>query len=450
MAHVGARLSGVRVAVVGGGWAGCAAAGSLAAAGARVVLFEAAGELGGRSRRVALELGGAVHALDNGQHLMVGAYTATARLLAAIGVDLDRVVERRPFELGYPDGFQLRAARLPAPWHLAAALLRARGLGWHERAALVRLLRGLRARGWRVGEDRAAAGWLAEHEQGTALVNRVWRPLALAVLNTPLAEASAQLFANVLRDTFGATGAASELWLPRTDLSALLPEAVERFVGTRGGAVRRRARVEAVTADGAGYRIALAGGASTGDEAFDRVVYAAPPAQLARVAGALSAALQAPLALIERFAYEPICTVYLKYPPEAALERGFSALTDDPARAVYGQWVFDRGAFDSAQRGVFAVIVSAHGPHEAEPLPALAAAIARQLTDVLGLPAPIDARVIVEKRATLAARPRLQRPGNTTALPGFALAGDWTDSDYPSTLEAAVRSGVAAAALLGA
>jgi squalene-associated FAD-dependent desaturase len=380
---------------------------------------------------------------------MVGAYTATARLLAAVGVDLDRVVERRPFELTYPDGFELRAARLPAPWHLAAALLRARGIAWHERAALVRLLRGLRACGWRIGHDRDAAGWLAEHGQGAALVARVWRPLALAALNTPLAEASAQLFANVLRDTLGTTGAASELWLPRTDLSALLPEAVERFVGARGGAVRRRARVEAVTADGARFRIALAGGAGA-DAPFDRVVYAAPAAQLARVAGALSPALQAPLAIIERFAYEPICTVYLKYPPQVALARGFSALTDDPARATYGQWVFDRGALDAAQRGVLAVVVSGRGPHEGEPLPALAAAIARQLSAALGLPAPIDARTIVEKRATLAARPHLQRPGNATALPRFALAGDWTASDYPSTLESAVRSGVAAAALLAA
>jgi predicted NAD/FAD-binding protein len=128
-----------RVAVVGAGWAGCSAAGHLAAAGAEVTLLEATREIGGRARRVELELGGAQHRLDNGQHLMIGAYTETAALLRLVGVPLDSVVERRPFELRYPDGFRLRAARLPAPWHLAWALLTARGLGWRERAAMARL-----------------------------------------------------------------------------------------------------------------------------------------------------------------------------------------------------------------------------------------------------------------------------------------------------------------------
>ncbi|HET9025305.1 MAG TPA: hydroxysqualene dehydroxylase HpnE [Burkholderiaceae bacterium] len=430
-------------AVIGGGWAGCAAAACLAAAGVDVTLFEAAAELGGRGRRVPLELDGVTHTLDNGQHLMIGAYTAIANVLATVGVDIDRIVERRPFELSYPDGFRMRASRLPAPWHLVTALLRARGLPWRDRWAIARFLRSLKAARWQVGTDREAARWLEENGQSERVIARVWRPLGIAALNTPLAEASAQVFANVLRDSLGADSAASMLWLPRGDLSALLPEAVERFVSVRGGAVRRGVRVATVGPAGVGFRL------DPGLGRFDAVVYAAPPGQLGRVAAAFAPELSDALDAVGDFAYQPICTVYLKYDLEyelnVALPRGFTALLDDAGQRNYGQWAFDRGALDRANAGVLAVVVSASGARDDEALPALCDAVARQLTRELGLPAPRAARAVVEKRATLAARPGLQRPQNATRVPGFVLAGDWTHSDYPSTLESAVRSGVTAA-----
>jgi squalene-associated FAD-dependent desaturase len=430
--------------VIGGGWAGCAAAASLAAEGVQVTLYEAASELGGRGRRVVIELDGVEHALDNGQHLLIGAYTAIAGLLTLVGVDLDVALQRRPFEIGYPDGVRLRASRLPAPWHLATALIGARGLTWRDRAAMARLLRTLRASGWHVGRDRPAGGWLADHGQSARLVRRVWRPLALAALNTALDEASAQIFANVLRDSLGAGRDASTLWLPRTDLSTLLPDAIARFIEERGGTVQRGVRIERVETDADGFRLE-ARDAAAPQAVVDAVVYAAPPAALARVAAPLASRLGAALALVERFAYEPICTVYLKYDTGVTVPRGFLALLDEPARGAYGQWVFDRGALDGAQRGVLAVIISGSGAHLDVPQGALADAVAAQLSAALRVPAPRAARVIIEKRATLAARPDLQRPAGVTNVPGFVLAGDWTANDYPSTLESAVRSGIAAA-----
>jgi len=430
------------VAVVGGGWAGCAAGAELAAAGLDVTLFEAAAELGGRGRRVALELDGVTHTLDNGQHLMIGAYTAIAAMLGTVGASIDRLVERRPFELSYPDGFSITAARLPAPWHLVTALLRARGLAWSDRWAVARLLRRLEADRWQVRPDRAAAGWLAGHGQSDAVIARLWRPLCIAALNTPLPEASAQVFANVLRDSLGADSAASMLWLPRSDLSALLPEAVERFVCAHGGAVRRGIRVETIAPAEHGFRL------EPGLGQFDAVVYAALPGKLGRIASAFAPVLSDALDAIQGFAYQPICTVYLKYGGDVPLPRGFTALLDDAGQRAYGQWAFDRGALDPANRGVVAVVVSASGAHDDEPLSALCEAVARQLTRELGFPRPRAARAIVEKRATLAARPGLRRPPTATRVPRFVLAGDWTASDYPSTLESAVRSGVAAARLL--
>ncbi len=443
---MGARLSKPgKVAVVGAGWAGCAAAAELAARGVTVTLLEASEELGGRARRLPLELAGDWHVLDNGQHLMLGAYIETAALFERLNVALASTVERRPFELRYPDGFRLQAARLPAPWHLAAALLAARGLRLADRAAMVSLLNRLKRARWDIGRDRGTTQWLHECGQTPQVVRRVWRPLALAALNTPLDRASAQIFANVLRDSLGAASAASEMWVPRADLSALFPEAVERYVVARGGNVRRDARIERVERDARsdGFRLQLRNEPEQMLE-VDAVVYAAAPTYLAHIAGHIEP-LHAVLETVARFEHEPIYTVYLKYAATVCVPRGFSALLDDPAKRRYAQWVFDRGALDRANQGILAVVISSSGPHEAEPLEDVCSAVARQLTDDLRLPAPLDARAIADRRATLAAVPDLQRPPNRTPWHRFAIAGDWTESGYPSTLETAVRSGRAAA-----
>ena len=452
MAHVGARLSAPRrVAVIGAGWAGCAAAAEVAVHGMAVTLLEASDELGGRARRLPLELAGHLHNLDNGQHLLLGAYEETAALLERLDVALDTVVERRPFELRYPDGFRLQAARLPAPWHLATALLVARGLGLPDRSALIALLRTLKKSRWNVGNDRNITEWLHECGQTSQVVRRVWRPLALAALNTPLDRASAQIFANVLRDSLGATGPASDMWLPRADLSALFPDAVERYVVARGGEVRRDARVERVervdhTERSGRFRLQLRNEPERTLE-VDAVVYAAAPTHLEHIMGR-SERLNATYEALSRFEHEPIYTVYLKYAPAVGIARGFSALLDDAPKRRYAQWVFDRGALDRSNQGVLAAVISSSGPHEAESLEGVCQAVAQQLTDDLRLPAPIDARAIADRRATLAAVPHLERPPNRTLSPGFVIAGDWTESDYPSTLETAVRSGRAAARAL--
>jgi squalene-associated FAD-dependent desaturase len=446
VANVGVRLSAPRTAaVVGAGWAGCAAAAELASHGVLVTLLEASDELGGRARRLPLELAGHWHVLDNGQHLLLGAYTETAALFEQVNVAFDTAVDRRPFELHYPDGFRLRAARLPAPWHLAAALLAARGLSFSDRVSMIGLLRALKDARWNIGSDRSTTQWLHESRQTPTVIRRVWRPLALAALNTPLDRASAQIFVNVLRDSLGASGAASEMWVPRNDLSELLPDAVERYVEAHGGQVRRDARVDRVERKNR-FHLQLRNDPDLTID-VDAVVYAAAPTHFERIVGHCEA-LNAILEAVARFEHEPIYTVYLKYAPSVRVARGFTALLDDPAKRRYAQWVFDRGALDRGNQGVLAVVISSSGPHEAESLEDVCEAVAQQLTDDLNLPAPLDTRAIADRRATLAAVPGLQRPSNQTPWPGLVLAGDWTDSRYPSTLETAVRSGRAAARAL--
>lgn len=438
------------VAVIGGGWAGCAAAADLVAAGRRVVLLEAGQELGGRGRRVELELAGDTHVVDNGQHLLLGAFSETAALLAQLNVALDSVIARRPFEIVHAHGSRLRAGRGPAPWHLVSALLTARGLSLADRVALAGFLPRARKIDWQVNPDRGASDWLSTMRQTPALIANLWRPLCVAALNTPIERASAQIFASVLRESLGASSAASELWLPRTNLSALMPEAVERLILRSGGRVHRGARVDLARClpDSAGWSLAVRTRGEHSALQVESVVYAAAPLMLPRVFGLHAEALRPAIRLIERFGYEPIATTYLKYERGVRLPHPMLALVDDAPERRYGQWVFDRGALDARNAGVLAVVISAGGPHEDESIDRLGDAIGWQLREALGLPAPHAVRTIVERRATLAACPGLQRPPQTTSLPNLALAGDWTDSKFPSTLETAVRSGRAAARVL--
>ncbi len=348
------------------------------------MLLEASEELGGRARRLALELGGQRHILDNGQHLLLGAYAETTALFRQLSVDVADVIERRPFELRYPDGFRLQASRLPPPWHLTTAVLGARGLGVSDRLAITRLMRAMSAQRWNVGSDCSVIEWLHRCRQTPQLIRRVWRPLALAVMNTPLERASAQIFASVLRDSLAAAGSgASELWVPRADLSALLPEAVERYIVERGGHVRRDARVERIERIDRSrrFRLQLRNEPDRSIEA-DVVVYAAAPTHLEHVVGH-SDTFNAVYQTIARFEHEPIYTVYLKYRHPVHVSRGFTALLDDPAKRRYAQWIFDRGALDSRNRGVLAAVISSSGPHEAESLEDVSHAVAQQLTEDL-------------------------------------------------------------------
>lgn len=417
------------VAIVGGGWAGMAAAVTLAQAGVAATVYEAARTLGGRARRVALD----GIELDNGQHILIGAYHETLRVLRAIGVAPETALARLPLALEIAGRFRLDTPRLPAPLHVAAGLLGARGLGVRDRLRAIRFMRAMRACGYRLAQDLPVPELLAAHRQLGAATELLWEPLCVAALNTPLADASAQVFLNVLRDSLGADRASSDLLLPRTDLSALLPEPAARFVERHGGRVRLGARVGAITPTAAG--VAIDG------ERHDTAILACAPANAAQLlaANALAPETRAPL---ERMAFEPIYTCYLQYGSSVALPRPMLGL-----RGGLLQWAFDRGALGGAP-GLIAAVVSARGEHEELLHGAFADLAHRELARVVPeLPAPRWSRVIAEQRATFRCVPRLERPGNATSSPRLFLAGDYTASDYPATLESAVRSGVAAARL---
>lgn len=422
---------GVNVAIIGAGWAGLAAAVELAQANIKVTVFEAARHLGGRARAVEIE----GKALDNGQHILLGAYRETLRLMRAVGADPERLLLRLALTIDYPGKFSLRAPRLPAPWHLAAALFGARGPSWAERLAAVRFLAAMRAKAYRIAADLPVAALLAQHRQGGALARYLWEPLCVSALNTPAAAASAQTFLNVLRDGLDGARAASDLLIPRADLGSLFPLPAADYVRTHGGALRLGTPVRSLEKSAAGFTL------DASAERYSHVILAVAPHQLDALLDG-DAALAPVRRCVAAFDYEPIYTCYIQYPAQVSMPQ---AMTGFDGGSI--QWVFDRGRLNGIH-GLLAAVISARGAHQNTSQDALASCIHRELADYLpDLPAPLWSRVIAEKRATYSCRPGMARPENQTPVEHLYLAGDYTASDYPATLETAVRSGVHAANL---
>jgi squalene-associated FAD-dependent desaturase len=444
------------IAVIGAGWAGCAAAVELARAGYKVTLLEAARTLGGRARRIETDR----KQLDNGQHILLGAYSETLRLMQLTGIDHKQAMLKLPLQMRYaPDSggmdFVASSLPLPAPLHLAAALLRAKGLQREDKLSLARFSTTARWMGWRLNTDCSVSELLERFDQTPRLIQLMWRPLCLAALNTPPERASAQVFLNVLRDSLGARRSASDMLLPRADLSALFPEAAARYVEAHGGTTRCGAKVQALRSiEGRLWQVDISGAAvgGTWSTYFGGVVLATGAAQAAALLHDIPDADTANLChQLTAFTPEAVTTVYLQYDAATRLDLPFYALLDDAYNHQYGQFVFDRGQLDAAQAGLLAVVISASGPAAAQPQELLAEAVAVQLAVVFQRPElgrPEWFKVITEKRATYASTPGLVRPGNATGLPGLFLAGDYTADDYPATLEMAVRSGATAARLL--
>ncbi len=416
------------VAVIGGGYAGMAAAATLAEQRVPVTVFEAARQLGGRARRVEHR----DTALDNGLHILIGAYTQTLRLIRLVNAAAPDLLLRTPLQWHVHGEFHLAAARLPAPLHLLIGLVRAQGLSIAEKFSAARFLAALRARHYSLAQDISVELLLAQYAQSEKLRRVLWRPLCVAALNTPPAMASAQVFLHVLRDSLDAGREASDLVLARVDLSALFPEPAAGYIEQRGGTVLRAQRVTAIDPQAGGFEIE-AGGQR---HAFSHAICALPPHQVNAFLIGITA-LSDIANSIERLQYQPIHSVWLQYPASVPLPSPMLGLTHGLIH-----WVFDREKL-CGQRGLVGAIISAAGEHQELTQEELGLRVHQELKQhVGGVSEPLWTRVIAEKRATFACTPGIRRPPQITPLRNFYLAGDYTASDYPATIESAVSSGV--------
>jgi squalene-associated FAD-dependent desaturase len=420
------------VAVVGGGWAGLAAAVRASQAGRQVTLFDMAGQLGGRARGVSV--GGL--ALDNGQHILIGAYTRTLALMRTVGADVEGGLWRQPLELRYPDGRGLKLPPGPAVPGFVRAVLSCQGWRWSDRLALLSAAAGWAATGFRC--DPALTVQALCHKLPAAVRQLLIDPLCVAALNTPASEASAQVLLRVLRDALFSGRGGADLLLPRRSLDALLPQPARAWLQAAGVPVQLGQRVQQLTSAGAGWCVDGA--------AFDAVVLACSAAEAARLAEPTAPAWAE---LARGLRYEPIVTVYLQC-DGARMPSAMTALIEGPEAPA--QFAFDHGALD-ATPGLFAFVVSGARRWVDAGLETTGQAVLQQALQAFAAgtwpSAPRVLRVLAEKRATFRCTPGLDRPPAQIA-PGLVAAGDYVRGPYPATLEGAVRSGEAAIKALAA
>jgi squalene-associated FAD-dependent desaturase len=437
--------------VIGGGFAGCAAAVELAQAGYHVTLYEAGANLGGRARTVVRD----GLALDNGQHLLLGAYRETRRIAEIVrgGVDDDpwllSPLAIRPFGTHSDAAVSFKTRTLPAGLGLIAGIATSSGLSWRERLGLVRWFARQRRRHFRCDPDLTVASLLEDLPARPR--NALLAPLCLAALNTPIERASAQIFLNVLREAFVGALDASSIAVPHDPLGDTVPERTASWLTQRGHSVRRSARVTVTSQELRGVSIRVDGV----DNGFEAAIVAVGPHQFggtfdARLVG--DSAVAAALSQVQRFEWEAITTIYLGYLEPLQLGPGLLRLDDAP-----GQWLFDRGdilrrsgkaADERRLRALIAVVISAHQA-SSEGSVALVRDVEHQLRRLSpAMPCAQWTQVIAEKRATYACSPTLARPSCGRLTSGLYLAGDYTYEAFPATLEAAVRSGVEAARAL--
>jgi hydroxysqualene dehydroxylase len=480
------------VAIVGAGWAGLSAAITCVEAGKRVVLFDAAPQAGGRARHQAVQLTENLKAdLDNGQHLLIGAYTSCLSMMTKVGA---APLARNRLSLHTESGIHLESrptnsaidsmldALIPALAKRGLSFLKAKGLSSTEKfsivGALVKLSVGRSAACWDgyCKKDETVAALLDRLKQPYPLQQQFWNPLCIATMNTLPIHADAATFSRVLRDTFGnPVFEASDFLLPQTHLGASFPEPALHWLKEQGCVVHLRTAVTSLRRD-EDQAIVL-----NGEVAAHQLILAMPPDNAHRLLTTLlennhssaydpteSIKYLAPLA---SFHYLPIATVYLAWRKKGAKTHAAESipaifmLDDLRAEGRPGQWLFNRASIidqhdqsDSSTQGqvcLASVVVSAWDSSVS--LDELSKQVQRQVASIKHLPLPVAdfAKAIIDKKATLACtpdRPRfaanyLQRFTSERLFHSIWLAGDYCYPLYPATLEGAVRSGIISANL---
>jgi squalene-associated FAD-dependent desaturase len=418
-----------------------AAAVTACQAGHEVTVFEASRIWGGRARALPATLpNGSTSMLDNGQHILVGAYNATLALMRTVGVDPERTLLRLPLTLLYPDGHGLALPDWPMPFDVLGGIWRAGGWSLADKWLLLRTT----SRWQRAGFRCAAHTTVSDLCQGlsASVVQTLIEPLCVSALNTPPQRASGQVFLRVLKDSLLGGRGSSNLLIPRTDLSSLFPNAAAAWLEQRGADLRLGVRVAHIA-----HQPQCRAPWQLDGEAFDAVLWATSPSVasqlIGRAGGEAVPALQAWAATAAALRHEGIATVYVQA-GSSRLPQPLLALHSSPQCPA--QFVFDRGQL-GGQTGLLAFVVSA----SVEPRDVVQGQVLQQARSQLGHllegAAPLVVQTLVEKRATFACTPGLQRPAQHVA-PGLLACGDYVDGPYPATLEGAVRSGVAAAKAL--
>ncbi|MDH5425949.1 MAG: hydroxysqualene dehydroxylase HpnE [Gammaproteobacteria bacterium] len=429
------------VVIVGGGWSGLATACYLAEQNIPVTLIESAKQLGGRARKSTSR----TQILDNGQHLMLGAYSEMLDLLRRIGIKEDDVFFRSQQHLKLLNAKYLHTIldlKLPAmakPYNLLFGLLFSKGLRFKEK--LIVLYRFDKLLKTPVPEDKdvSVTEWLKDADLPTNYILFL-NALCLAAMNTSAGSASAMSFQNVLNETFNGEQGSTDLLIPAVNLGSVLPLPASIYLAKKQAKVLNQTKATSLQLDNNTVTHIV-----TADKTFaaSAVVLATPAhitSQLLKPAEDCNELCHN----LDQFRYESITTVYLRYNDHCQIPEKIIGLTGS-----LSEWVFDRSVAD--QPGMIAVVISCSDSHREVENKDLCLTIRNELAVVFPhWPKPSASWVIREKRATFLCTPEANqhRPGSATPLDNLFLSGDYLATDklfLPATLETSIRNAKASA-----
>jgi len=435
-----------RIAIVGSGWAGLAAAVELASQQYAITVFESSPQLGGRARSI--QWNGMT--LDNGQHLMIGAYHEMLSLLHTCGADADKLFKRLSHRMLMLDTssanptFDLLLPQLPAPFHLLMGILKTPYLSFKEKLQV--LIRFNKLLNTPITDDCSVSEWLACARLPDSYRKNVLEPVCLAALTTHPQQASARAFQSVLQQTFNAPAHFTDLLIPTTNLGQTFPAQAERYILQQGGEIKTRSKIQAL-----GIKDKQINTVTIENQQleFDQVILATPPGVTAKLLANIELTTDI-CQQIKQLKYEPIATLYLQFAGAVTLPAPMTGIINGLA-----EWVFERSI--SGHENVLAVVISAQGKHLDMTQDNIVEQVSKELkTTIPGLPTLLDSKLIIEKRATIQCHPGVDkyRPGINTPLINLKLCGDYVyieennQPGLPSTLEGALRSGVKCAQIL--
>ncbi len=435
--------------VIGAGFAGLSAAVRLADRGLKVLVLEQSAKLGGRASAFTDKVTG--ERVDNGQHVLFGCYHETYAFLRRIGaVDRAPLQPRLCLPMADRAGrtVELRCPNLPPPWHLLAGLAGWSALSIADRVAVLRVGRvidrarkhGVDAVVDAIGPDVTVTGWLDRLRQPRGVRDWLWHPLVLAALNQSADVAAAAPFVRVVAQLFGPAAEDSAVGLARVPLDEMYAEPARDFIEARGGDVRLKSAARVVTDSNRVMGVSTADGNVDATNVIAAVAWhnfaglwgGAPPAGVERISQAAAAMTSSPIVTVNLWLDGPV------------MDQTFVGLVDAPIH-----WIFNKAAIVGEQATHLAVVTSAAD--------GLAAAgndeVTRLTFDEIQRVLPrargrrvVRSVVVREQRATFSVAPGgPARPGAITPIEGFFLAGDWTDTALPATIEGAVVSGHRAA-----
>jgi squalene-associated FAD-dependent desaturase len=436
------RTTSPAVAIAGGGLAGLAAGCALADAGFRVSLFERRPYLGGRAS--SYQHPGTGEVVDNCQHVLLGCCTNLLDFYKRAGVqDKIRWYEKLTFLEPGGRASEISPSALPAPLHTAPAFLRAHCLNFRDKLGISRAMAAL-APSAPIDIGESFLDWLKRHGQTEQAIDRFWKTILVSALNEELDQVSVPYAAQVVRESFLKSAAAGRMGIPTVPLTDLYSTAGD-YIRGRDGDIQLRAGVESFRADDSGV-VVMANGQ---ERRFDFLVMAVPFDVLGRLLP--NDPLSSPLAAeLSQFSTSPITGIHLWFDRQIS-DLDHAVLLD---RTI--QWMFHKSRLiesrenNSGNGSYVEFVVSCSRSLVEKSKPEIIEMALKEAQEFF--PASREAKllkstVIKEVHATYSARPGIDqyRPKPASAWPRVFLAGDWTATGWPATMEGAVRSGYLAA-----